>query len=59
MSTGLTRIGEKARKEPELVFTNLYHHIKDVENFRDCYEALDADKAVGVDGVTKEHYGRR
>ncbi|MEE8432338.1 MAG: group II intron reverse transcriptase/maturase, partial [Candidatus Desulfatibia sp.] len=24
---------------------------------RDCYEALDDDKAVGVDGVTKEQYG--
>jgi group II intron reverse transcriptase/maturase len=29
-----------------------------VDNLRDCYEALDDDKAVGVDGVTKEQYGR-
>ncbi len=58
MSTDLTRIGEKARKEPDLVFTTLYHHVTDVDNLRDCYEALDDDKAVGVDGVTKEHYGR-
>ena len=27
MATDLKRIGEKARKEPGLVFTNLYHHI--------------------------------
>ncbi len=58
MSTDLTRIGEKARKEPDLVFTSLYHHVTDVDNLRDCYEALDDDKAVGVDGVTKEQYGR-
>jgi len=58
MSTDLTRIGEKARREPDLVFTSLYHHVTDVDNLRDGYEALDDDKAVGVDGVTKEEYGR-
>ena len=57
MSTDLTWIGEKARKTSELVFTSLYHHVTDVDNLRDCYEALDDDKAVGVDGVTKEQYG--
>jgi group II intron reverse transcriptase/maturase len=57
MSTDLTRIGERARKEPGLVFTSLYHHVTDLDNLRDCYEALDDDKAVGVDGVTKEQYG--
>ncbi len=58
MSTDLTRIREKARKEPDLVFTSLYHHVTDLDNLRDCYGALDDDKAVGVDGVTKEQYGR-
>ena len=57
MATDLTRIGEKARKEPELVFTSLYHHICDVDNLRACYDELDAHKATGVDGVTKEEYG--
>jgi group II intron reverse transcriptase/maturase len=59
MSTNLIGIGEKARKEPKLVFTTLYHHVTDVDNLRACYEALDADKAVGVDGVTKEQYGEK
>jgi group II intron reverse transcriptase/maturase len=58
VATDLTRIGKRARKEPGLVFTNLYHHIYDVDNLRACYENLDADKATGVDGVTKEEYGR-
>ena len=58
MGTDLTRIGAKARKEPQLVFTSLYHHICDVDNLRACYDSLDADKATGVDGVTKAEYGR-
>jgi len=57
VATDLTRIGEKACKEPGLVFTSLYHHICDVDNLRACYDALDANKATGVDGVTKEEYG--
>ena len=59
MATDLTRIGEKARKEPELVFTSLYHHICDVDNLRACYDTLEARKATGVDGVTKQEYGRK
>ncbi len=58
MSTDLRRIGEKARKEPELVFTSLYHHVTDVDNLRDCYDALPGNRAVGVDGVTKQGYGK-
>jgi len=58
VATDLTRIGEKARKEPGLVFTSLYHHICDVDNLRACYDTLGAKKATGVDGVTKEEYGR-
>jgi len=57
VATELTWIGEKARKEPDLVFTSLYHHIYDVDNLRACYDTLDADKATGVDGVTKKEYG--
>jgi group II intron reverse transcriptase/maturase len=58
VATDLTRIGEKARKEPDLVFTNLYHHICDGDNLRACYDTLEAGKATGVDGVTKQEYGR-
>jgi group II intron reverse transcriptase/maturase len=58
VATDLTRIGEKARKEPGLVFTSLYHHIYDVDNLRASYDTLGAKKATGVDGVTKEEYGK-
>jgi group II intron reverse transcriptase/maturase len=57
MSTNLNRIGERARREPALVFTNLYHHVYDVDNLRACYDALPGKRAVGVDGVTKDAYG--
>ncbi len=45
MGTDLTRIGEKARKEPGLVFTSLYHHITDIDNLRASYDKLLANKA--------------
>ena len=57
MATDLTRISEKARREPELVFTTLYHHICDVDNLRACYDALEARKATGEDGVTNDQGG--
>ncbi len=57
MSTDLERIGEKARREPSLVFTSLYHHVTDIDNLRASYDGLKANKATGVDGVTKEQYG--
>ena len=57
MATDLTRIGEKARKEKGCVFNSLYHHIYDEDNLRSSYEALEARKATGVDGETKEQYG--
>jgi group II intron reverse transcriptase/maturase len=57
VSTDLRRIGEKARSDRRLVFTSLYHHVTDVDNLRACYEALPGNRAVGVDGVTKEKYG--
>lgn len=57
MTTNLTRIGEKARRETKLVFTSVYHHVTDVDNLRACYDALPRNRAVGVDGVTKEVYG--
>ena len=57
MSTDLTRIRNRARRDPGMVFTSLYHHVTDVDNLRACYLLLDGNKAVGVDGVTKEQYG--
>jgi len=59
VATDLTRLGDKARRCPKLVFTSLYHHISDIDNLRDCFDSLDGRKAVGVDGQTKADYAAR
>ena len=58
MSTERARIREKARRNGDEVFTSLYHHITDVDNLRACFHELDGKKAVGVDEVSKEEYGK-
>jgi RNA-directed DNA polymerase len=58
MGTDVSRIREYVVKHPDEVMTSLYHHVTDVDNLRASYEALDGAKAVGVDGVRKEEYGR-
>ena len=50
------RIGLTA-KNTELVFNNLFCHFN-MENLREAFHALDGSKAVGIDGITKEKYGR-
>jgi RNA-directed DNA polymerase len=57
MARDLTRIGERARQEPQGRFTSIYHYVTDLEHLRACYAALPADRAAGVDGVRKEEYG--
>ena len=59
MATDLTLIGQKARKDTKLVFTNLFHHVYDMDNLRACFDSLDAKKASGVDDVTKMQYGQQ
>jgi len=56
--TKLERIGKLAREQKETVFNNLGHVI-DLELLQECYRRLDGNKAVGIDGVTKESYGTK
>lgn len=58
VSTNRARIGRKARANPDLVFTSLYHHIADVDNLRECFHTLKANKATGIDRITKAEYAR-
>lgn len=58
MARDLTRINERARKLPKGRFTSIYHLMTDPEQLRAAYEAIDGRAAPGVDGVTKEGYGR-
>ena len=57
MSPGLVKGVERAQREPEGRFHALAHLI-DVPALERAYRRQRADAAVGVDGVTKEPYGR-
>ena len=46
----------KAKTNPEMVFTSLYHHVTDIDNLRACYHSLQEHRAAGMDGVTKSMY---
>jgi group II intron reverse transcriptase/maturase len=58
VATDLTRVREYVEKHPNEVMTSLYHHVTDVDNLRACFKVLDGSKAIGIDGVTKEDYGK-
>ena len=55
--TSVERIANRARREPEAVYTALMHHFSE-ENLRACFQTLSNKKAPGVDGVTKEEYSQ-
>lgn len=57
MARDLTRIGERARRERKCRFTSIYHYVTDVDQLRASYEQIEGDRALGVDGVSKEGYG--
>ena len=53
---GLERVREVAKKDKELRFTALLHHVT-VDLLRDSYHSLKKEAAPGVDGVTWRRYG--
>jgi len=57
MSLQLQKVVERAREEPEGRFHSLAHLI-DVPALETAYRRIRKGAAVGVDGVTKEDYGR-
>src|SRR5215510_16059492 len=57
MSPGLGKGVERVQREPEGRFHALAHLI-DVSALERAYRRQRVDAAVGVDGVTKEQYGR-
>ena len=56
MLTKLERISQLSKENPEIVFTSIGHLI-DKEMLMECHNKMEKDKAVGIDGVTKEEYG--
>lgn len=57
-TTKLECIGKRARLRKETLFNNIGHAL-DLDLLRECYRELDGKKAIGIDGVTKEAYGKR
>jgi len=57
MGTKLARISQLSRENPDMVFTSIGHLINK-EMLKECHEKMDGKKAVGIDGVTKDEYGR-
>lgn len=58
VETKLLRIAKKARSEPELKLTSLYHLMNE-ELLRECLKRLSKDAAPGIDRITKEMYEAR
>ena len=57
MGTKLARISQLSSENPDMVFTSIGHLINR-ELLKECHEKMDGTKAVGIDGMTKEEYGR-
>lgn len=55
--TKLECIGKRAKLQKDTIFNNI-GHVLDVDLLRECYHELDRKKAIGIDGVTKEAYGK-
>ena len=58
METKLERISQLSRENPNMVFTSIGHLINK-EMLKSCHEVMDEEKAVGIDGVTKEEYSKK
>jgi len=56
-ASGLERVRQAAKKDRNLRFTNLMHHL-DVALLLDSYQAIRRDGAVGLDGQTWHAYGK-
>jgi group II intron reverse transcriptase/maturase len=57
MTTKIDGIGKRASFQTDTVFNNIFHVI-DMDSLRESYQAQDGKKALGIDEVTKEMYGK-
>jgi len=51
------RISLRAGKDTSCLFNNLLHHIN-VETLKEAFDTMDKNKALGVDKISKEAYGK-
>ena len=57
VSSDLDRVRQVARKDRDVRFTALLHHVS-VDRLREAYRAISPNAAAGVDGVTWRDYGQ-
>src|SRR3954452_18105808 len=57
MSPQLRKVAERAKQEPDGQFHSLAHLLDESALYRAYYRQRE-NAAVGVDGITKEHYGQ-
>jgi len=57
MSPGLLKVAERAKQHPDARF-NSVAHLLDEGALGRAFHRIRKDAAVGVDGITKEHYGQ-
>lgn len=57
-TTKLECIGKRARLQKDTIFNNIGHAL-DIDLLRESYQELDGKKAIGIDRVTKESYGKK
>lgn len=55
--TKLNKIALLSRSDPNRSFESLMHHFNE-ESLKECFYELDGKKAVGIDGIDKETYGK-
>jgi RNA-directed DNA polymerase len=55
--SALERVRQAARRDKEMRFTALLHHVYNLEALRAAYFGLKREAAPGVDGETWRHYG--
>lgn len=57
METSLERISQLSTDNPDMVFTSI-GHLVNKEMLSECHRKMEGGKAVGIDGITKEEYGK-
>ena len=57
--SALDRVGEVARRDKQVRFTTLLHHVYNLETLRWAYLKLKREAAPGVDGTTWREYGEQ
>jgi RNA-directed DNA polymerase len=57
LHSALQRVRQTACRDKELKFTNLWHHVYNIDHLREAYLACKRNAAAGVDGQTWLAYG--